>query len=142
MTQKTKTTSELIFGEEVYKIIGAAIEVHRELGPGFLESVYEEALQIESQRRNIPHKAQFKIRIRYKDIQLNRFFIADFIAYERILLELKSTSQLTAIDEAQLLNYLKATSMPVGLLINFGSKGKLEWRRYINPNRSSKFCFA
>ena len=135
MTQRT-TTDELILAEEVYNIIGAAIEVHRVLGPGFLESVYEEALQIESERKNIPYQTQVRIRIRYKEVHLNRYFIADLIAYEKILIELKSTAKLTGSDEAQLLNYLKATRLPIGILINFGSAGRLEWRRYINPHRA------
>jgi len=123
---------ELIFKDEVYAIVGAAIEVHRVLGPGFLESVYQEALQIEFQLRNIPHEPQRKLRIVYKDRVLEKFFVTDFACYDCIMVELKAEKQLTGVDESQILNQLKATKVCVGLLINFGSIGRLEWKRFVN----------
>ncbi len=96
---------ELIYKEEVYAIVGAAIEVHKILGMGFLEPVYQEALEIEAFSRKLPFMAQPHIQIQYKGRLLQR-------------------------EESQLLNYLKATGHKVGVLINFGSRGKLEWRRF------------
>ncbi|HDH31620.1 MAG TPA: GxxExxY protein [Candidatus Wolfebacteria bacterium] len=122
---------ELLYKEEVYKIIGAAIEVHKELGPGFLESVYEEAMTIESELKGIPFKTQVNLPVYYKNKKLKKEFVADYIGYEKIVVEFKCISKLTTTEEAQILNYLKATQMKLGLLINFGSHGRLEWKRYI-----------
>lgn len=122
---------ELILKEEVYSVIGAAIEVHRELGPGFLESVYQEAIQIELRARDIPFEEQKILNINYKGLQLEQAFLADLVCFEQIIVELKATDCLTSREEAQILNYLKATGMKVGLLINFGSFGTLEWKRFI-----------
>ena len=123
--------TELLYKAEVFEIIGAAIEVHKELGHGFLEAVYQEAVQIELTQRNIPFEAQRSLRIRYKDQMLKKEYVADFICYGKIIAELKALDELTGKEESQLLNYLKATGLRVGLLINFGSFGKLEWKRYI-----------
>ncbi len=123
--------TELLYKREVFEIIGAAIEVHEELGHGFLEAVYQEAIQIEMMRRNIPFDAQKSLRIRYKNQILNKEYVADFICYEKIIIELKALNELSGKEEAQILHYLKATGLRVGLLINFGSVGKLEWKRYI-----------
>jgi GxxExxY protein len=121
---------KLLYKEEVFNIIGAAMEVHNVLGTGFLESVYEEAMIVESKRRGIPHEIQVKLPVYYKGEKLNKEFVADYIGYEKIIVEFKCISRLTNIEEAQIINYLKATGMEVGLLINFGSQGKLEWKRY------------
>ena len=123
---------ELIFKDEVYGIVGAAIEVHRVLGPGFLEAVYQEALEIELQMRQIPYDPQRKLCIYYKDRLLERFYIADVVCFDCIMVEIKAQKQLTGVDEAQLINQLKATKLRVGALINFGSTGKLEWQRFVN----------
>ena len=122
---------DLLYEEEVYKIIGAANEIHKELGSGFLESVYEEAMVLESITRKIPHETQVKIPVHYKGQRLTKEFIADYIGYGKIVVEFKCIPKLTRVEEAQIINYLKATGIKVGLLINFGSKGKLEWKRYI-----------
>jgi GxxExxY protein len=122
---------DLLYYEEVFNIIGVAIEVHKELGSGFLESVYEEAMVIESNKRQIPQETQVKIPIFYKGQKLNKEFIADYIGYNKIIVEFKCIPKLTNIEEAQIINYLKATGIKLGLLINFGSHGKLEWKRYI-----------
>lgn len=124
-------SKDLLYEKEVYEIIGAAIEVHKELGSGFLESVYEEAMVLESDERQVPHETQVKIPICYKGQKLNKEFIADYIGFGKIIAEFKCISKLANVEEAQILNYLKATGMKVGLLINFGSQGKLEWKRYI-----------
>lgn len=123
--------AELLYKDEVYAIAGAAIEVHRELGPGFLEAVYQEALELELQARNIPHEPQKQLRVSYKERLLEKYYVADFACYDCIMVEIKAEKQLTDIDEAQLLNQLKATKLRVGVLINFGSKGKLEWQRFV-----------
>ena len=121
----------LLYEDEVYQIIGAAIEVHKELGSGFLESVYEEAMVLESEKRKIPYETQLKIPIYYKAQKLQKEFIPDYIGYGKIIVEFKCIPKLTKVEEAQIINYLKATGKKVGLLINFGSTKKLEWKRYI-----------
>ena len=126
---------DLLYRDEVYQIIGAAIEVHRELGHGFLESVYEECIEIESNRRKIPYGTQVKIPVHYKGKKLKKEFVADYIGFAKIIAEFKCIPKLTKVEEAQILNYLKATGMKVGLLINFGSEGKLEWRRFVLTNK-------
>lgn len=95
--------------------MGAAFEVHKELGPGFLESVYEEAMVIESKERQIPHEIQIKIPVYYKDQKLNKEFIADYVGFDKIIVEFKCIPRLTKVEEAQIINYLKATKMEVGL---------------------------
>jgi len=122
---------DLLYADEVYKIIGAAIEIHKELGPGFLESVYEAAMVIESNSRKIPFETQVKIPVYYKGKKMNKEFIADYIGFGKIIAEFKCIPKLTKVEEAQVINYLKATGLKVGLLINFGSPGKLEWKRFI-----------
>ena len=120
----------LLYKDEVYAIVGAAMEVHKTLGPGFLEAVYQEALEIELANRQVPFIPQCEVRIQYKDQILNKSYVADFVVYDGIIVELKALDQLTSREEAQLLNYMKATGMSVGLLINFGSSGRLEWKRF------------
>lgn len=122
---------ELLYKDEVYAIIGAAIEVHRELGNGFLEAVYEEAMTIESGMRSIPFQTQVRLPIQYKDQRLKKEYIADYIGYGKIIVEFKCISKLSPVEEAQIIHYLKATGMRVGLLVNFGSREKLEWKRFI-----------
>ncbi len=124
--------TELILKDEVYAIIGAAIEVHKELGPGFLEAVYQEAMEIESDDQKIPFESQKKLKVFYKKRQLRKDYEADLVCFGQIVVELKALDKLTGKEEAQLINYLKATKMKVGLLINFGSHGKLEWQRFVN----------
>ena len=112
-----------------YSIIGAAIEVHRELGCGFLESVYQEALEREFIDQGIPFQAQPEVRISYKGKDMNKMFQPDFICYDSIIVEIKALQNLSGIEQAQIINYLKATKLCIGLLINFGSKS-LEHRRF------------
>ena len=122
---------ELIFKDEVYSIMGAAMDVHRELGSGFLESVYQEALEMELTRRQIPFESQRSIKIIYKGKTLNKEFVADLICYGKIIVELKAQESLSGKEEAQVLNYLKATAIKVAVVINFGSHPKLEWKRLV-----------
>ena len=121
----------ILYKDEVFAIVGAAIEVHRELGPGFLEAVYHEALEIELRDRNIPFRSQTLLEIFYKRSRLNKEYLADIVCFDKIIVELKHAVRLTTKDQAQLLNYLKATNLRVGVLINFGSVGKLEWKRFV-----------
>jgi GxxExxY protein len=124
--------AELILKDEVYAIIGAAIEVHRVLGRGFLEAVYQEALQIELTSCDILFEAQKRLTVNNKGNLLSANYIADLICYDQIIVELKALDHLSGKEESQVINYLKATGLRVGLLINFGSSGKLEWKRFVN----------
>lgn len=120
-----------MFKDEVYAIIGAAIEIHKELGCGFLESVYQEVMEMELRDRAVPFEAQRALTLVYKGRELKKYFVADFICYGQIVVEIKSMDKLTAREEAQLLNYLRATGFRLGLVINFGCMGTLEWKRMI-----------
>jgi GxxExxY protein len=110
------------YDQELYGIIGAAMEVQNELGMGFLELVYHDALNVELGLRGIPYETEKPIAITYKDKPLERVYKADLVCYGNIVVELKSVEKLKAEHTAQLLNYLKATGMPMGILINFGEK--------------------
>ena len=121
----------LLYREEVFAIVGAAIEVHKELGNGFLEPVYQESLEIELALRKIPFDAQKRLRLFYKDVELKKEYIPDFVCFEKIIVEIKALERLSNTEIAQLINYLHATKLKVGLLINFGSRGKLEWKRFV-----------
>ena len=123
--------AELIYKDEVYAIVGAAQEVYYTLATGFLEAVYQEAMEIEMCRRNIPFEPQKQLFINYKDTISKKQYFADFVRYEKIIVELKVETALCGRDVSQLLNYQKASKMRVGLLFNFGSLGKLEWNRYV-----------
>lgn len=123
--------AELIYKDEVYAIVGAAQEVYYQLGTGFLEAVYQEAMEVEMSRRRIPFEPQKQLFINYKGTILKKEYYADFVCYEKIIVELKAESALCGRDVAQLLNYQKSAKMRVGLLFNFGSVGKLEWKRYV-----------
>ena len=128
--RRQKNIMDLIYKNEVYQIIGAAIEVHKELGCGFLEAVYQEALELEFQLQNIPYRREPKLNIFYKEQLLNKYYEADFICFDKIIIELKALSGLTSEHESQLLNYLKATKLKVGLLVNFGQQS-LEYKRMV-----------
>ena len=125
---------ELILKDEVFRIVGAAMEVSSELGAGFLEAIYQEALAIELDIREIPFVRQSPVRVTYKGQTLAKQYIPDFICFDQVIVEIKALTQLTSIEDAQLLNYLKATGKPVGLLLNFGNP-KLEWKRMAMTRR-------
>ena len=120
----------LINENETYNIIGACFEVHKQLGNGFLEAVYQEALEIELRLRNIPFTREKQLKIKYKGKELKKYYTADYVCYDNIILELKALSELTNTNDAQVLNYLKTTNYKVGLLINFGTKS-LQHKRLI-----------
>jgi GxxExxY protein len=123
--------TELLLKDEVFAVIGAAIEVHKELGPGFLEAVYQEALEIELESRELPFEAQKPLVILYKKRRLKKEYVADLVCYGQIIVEIKALDRLSGKEESQILNYLKATGLRVGVLINFGSSGRLEWKRFV-----------
>jgi GxxExxY protein len=123
--------AELILKDEVYAIVGAAMVVYNELGAGFLESVYQEAMELELDDRGIPFNAQVPLRIRFKDRVLKKNFCADLICYGAVLVELKAMDQITKREEAQVLNYLKATGLRLAVIINFGDPGRLDWVRVV-----------
>ena len=124
--------SGLLLKDEVFAIVGAAIDVHRVLGSGFLEAVYQEALELELADRSIPFVSQSPMRISYKEHVLQSRYIVDLVCYESVLVELKALDRLTSREESQALNYLKASQgMRVALLINFGATRTLEWKRYV-----------
>ena len=114
-----------------HQIIGAAMAVHRELGPGFLEPVYQEALGIEFDERGIPNQREYEIPVHYRGFRLGTPYRADFLCYGDLLVELKALDRVTTREKAQVIHYLKAAKMKNGLLINFGNK-TLEFSRFVN----------
>ena len=121
---------ELIFKEESYKIIGACMEVHNELGKGFSEIVYKDALEIEFQLQGIPYSREIMFDVFYKGHLLPRKYCADFVAYDKIILEAKAISYLDSGNFKQTLNYLAVTKIKLGLLVNFG-EDKLKYQRIL-----------
>ncbi len=115
---------------ESYEVIGAAMKVHSELGNGFLEAVYQEALEIEFQNRKIPYKHEMKIPVYYCGKELKTYYQADFVCYDNIIVELKALKSLSDIEKAQVLNYLKASKLKKALLINFG-ENHLVFKRFV-----------
>lgn len=113
-----------------YAIIGAAMEVHRHLGCGFLEPVYQEALAIEFANREILYRREIIFPVYYKDVRLKTPYRPDFICFDGVVVELKALASVGRIEEAQIINYLKATGHEIGLLINFGARS-LEYRRFV-----------
>jgi len=122
---------ELLFKDECYSIQGAVFEVYREMGCGFLEAVYQECLEKELGRRGIPFIAQQELRLFYKGDELKQFYRPDLICYEKIIVELKALRDLTGEHRSQVLNYLKATGLRLGLLVNFGNYQKATVERII-----------
>jgi GxxExxY protein len=122
---------DILFKDESYAIIGACFEVYNEKGNGFLEAVYQECLEIELELRGIPFAAHTELTLTYKGRVLKKTYQPDFHCYDRIIIEIKAVSQLTNDHRAQVLNYLKATGIRLGLLVNFGAHGKLEYERIV-----------
>ena len=122
---------ELIFQEEAYAIVGAAMDVYYTMGVGFVEPVYHSAMIVELDRRRIPFESEKELELYYKDIKLEKKYFADFVCYSQIVVELKVVPRITNIEVAQLNNYLKITRHRLGLLVNFGARPTLEWKRYV-----------
>ena len=116
---------------KTHAIIGAGMEVHTQLGRGFLEAVYQEAFALELSARKIPFAKEVRLPIFYKGQELPTIYRADFVCYGNIIVELKAIKQLGGVESSQIINYLKATKFPLGLLLNFGSKS-LEYDRFAN----------
>jgi GxxExxY protein len=123
--------ADVLFKEEAYAIVGAAMEVYNQLGNGFLEAVYQEALAVEFRTRGIPFQEQVVLEIFYKDKPLQATYKPDFIAYGQIIVELKAIKELGNNEQAQLLNYLKATKLRLGILLNFDAERQLERKRLV-----------
>ena len=119
-----------------YAVIGAAMEVHKQLGHGFLEAVYQEALAVEMELREIPFSREVMLPVHYKNRQLAVGYRADFLCFENVVVELKALRKLSTIEESQILNYLKATGFEIGILINFGSRS-LEYKRYAHTKTNN-----
>jgi GxxExxY protein len=122
---------EILSKDEVYAIAGAMFEVYKTLGIGFLEPVYQEALSVEFVKRGVPFEREKPLTLFYKDVRLEKKYIADFVCFDQIILELKVLPKLTNIEMAQLLNYLRITKLRLGILANFGASPRLEWKRYV-----------
>jgi GxxExxY protein len=127
--------AEIVFREESYRIVGSCLAVFNKLGSGFLESVYQEALEIQFKQDKIPFVKEKKLRIQFDDIQLDKFFKADYVCFDNIIVELKATPFIHKNDIAQVLNYLRATDMRLGILVNFGEKS-LVYKPVLNSHAS------
>src|SRR4029078_1321428 len=120
---------DIVYREESYAIMGACFEVYKEKGCGFLEGVYQECLAIELELRQIPFVAQLPLALSYKDRPLQCYYVADFVCYEKIVLEIKAIAHIDDVHRAQVHNYLKATDFKLGLIVNFGHYPLLEQER-------------
>lgn len=127
---------ELLYKELTGRILGVAMEVHHELGCGFLEALYQEAFEHELKLNRISFVSQKPHRVAYKDIILQHPYIPDLIVEGKIVLDLKAIREIGAMEEAQMINYLKITMLPVGLIINFAGRS-LEWKRLVLSQTSS-----
>lgn len=123
--------AEIIYKEEAYAIIGACFEVYNDKGCGFLEAVYQECLEIELGLRDIAFQPQTELQLSYKEWTLKQHYYPDFLCFGKIIVEIKAVSELADEHRAQIHNYLKATGLRLGLLVNFGHKGKLEYERIV-----------
>lgn len=126
---RIKTMADILFKEESYALIGAAMEVYNELGPGFLEAVYQEAMEIEMGARGVPFSSQQPLIIYYKGHTLKQSYTPDLFCFGKIVVDLKAIERLTYNDHAQLHNYLNGTKYELGILINFGARDNLEYKR-------------
>ena len=123
--------SDLIYKDESYAIIGACFNVYKNMGCGFLESVYQECLEMELDYQGIPFVSQKQLKLTYRDRELKQKYRADFVCFKKIIIELKATSGRIKEYESQVLNYLNATKFKLGILVNFGHHPKLEYKRLV-----------
>ncbi len=123
--------SDKPFSAEGYALIGAAFEVHRELGGGLLEEIYQESLELELGLKSIPFRSKQELKVFYKGRELKKRYIPDLLVCEGIVVELKAVSSLLPEHQAQLINYMRITQFRVGYLINFGPVDQVEWKRFI-----------
>ena len=123
---------KILYRDETFQIQGAIFEVYKEMGCGFLEAVYQECLEIELTKRQIPFVSQRGLKIFYKEEPLSLKYVPDLICYDKIIVELKAVRDIVPEHKAQILNYLKATSMNLGLLVNFGAYPKVQIIRMAN----------
>ncbi len=121
---------DLIYRDECYQIVGCCMEVHKLLGCGFKEAVYQEALEREFVDNDMDFEREKRLKIQYKGIPLKKEYSPDFVCFSKIVLELKAVSELTDIHHAQLFNYLRASKLRLGLLVNFGTTS-LQFKRFI-----------
>lgn len=128
----TQIDPAIVGDRRTYAVIGAAMEVHRQLGMGFLEPVHEEALEVELDRRRIPYEREVDLPIRYKTVVLNQRYRVDFVGFREVLVELKALARLTSTETGQVINYLMASRLPKGILLNFGTPS-LQYRRFVGP---------
>lgn len=126
-----KTMQSQLFAEEGYALMGAAFEVHREIGGGLLEEIYHEALEIELETRSIPFAAKVELVTYFKNRPLKKRYIPDLVVNVGIVVELKAVSTLNNEHEAQLLNYMRLSRQPVGYLINFAPIREVDWKRFV-----------
>ncbi|MBP85603.1 MAG: GxxExxY protein [Planctomycetaceae bacterium] len=124
-------TDDKPYSSEGYALMGAAFEVHREMGGGLLEEICQESFEIELSDRDIPFHAKRELQVFYKNRQLKKRYVPDLVVHDEIVVELKAVSALVSDHEAQLINYMRITCSPVGYLINFGPIAKVEWKRFV-----------
>jgi len=127
--------SELLYKEEVFKLVGLCMEIHRELGKGHDEVIFKDALVVELQRAGIPFARELKYEIIYKGVLLPHFYFADFVVWDKILIEAKTVEQSAEAHVKQVLNYLAASKLELGVLVNFG-RDSLAWKRVVFSRRN------
>ena len=125
-----------MFENEGYRLMGAAFEVYNQIGYGMAEEVYQQCMEIELGLRNIPFMPQQKLAMTYKGQTIGKQYVPDLFVFSAVIVELKAVRELELEHEAQLFNYMRIARQPVGYLINFGHKDKLEWKRYILSDKS------
>ncbi|MBC8256680.1 MAG: GxxExxY protein [Candidatus Marinimicrobia bacterium] len=123
--------NKIVYKEESYQIMGTCFEVYKEMGCGFLESVYQECLEVEFNNKGLPVKSQKLVSLKYKGQKLKYTFVPNFLCYEKIIVEIKAVSNLIDDRRSQVLNYLNASGINLGLLVNFGHHPKLEYERFV-----------